>query len=187
MLCAGIIGYRALRRSRLPRGGRLGLYGFGASAHLAAQVALFEGATVYVMTRSEDARRLARDLGATWAGDATEAPPVPLDGAILFAPVGTLVLPALLALDRGATLAIAGIYLTDVPALNYQRHLYQERSLTSVTANTRRDGQEFLELAPKIPIKVVTQRYSFADGQRALQDLGSGRVSGAAVIDVAGS
>jgi alcohol dehydrogenase, propanol-preferring len=187
LLCAGIIGYRALRRSRLPRGGRLGIYGFGASAHLAAQVALFEGATVYVMTRSEEARRLAMELGATWTGDAADGPPDPLDAAILFAPVGTLVPPGLAALDRGGTLAIAGIHLSDVPGLDYQRHLFQERTLTSVTANTRRDGHEFLDLAPKIPLKVITRAYPFPDAQRALQDVAADRVTGAAVIDVASS
>jgi len=185
LLCAGIIGYRALRRSRLPRGGRLGIYGFGASAHLAAQVALFEGATLSVMTRSEEARRLAADLGATWTGDAAQGPPDPLDAAILFAPVGTLVPPALAALDRGGTLAIAGIHLSDIPGLDYQRHLFQERSLTSVTANTRRDGEEFLALAPEIPLKVITQAYPFPDAQRALEELAADRVTGAAVIEVA--
>ena len=115
LLCAGIIGYRALRRSRLPPGGRLGIYGFGGSAHLTAQIAMAEGARVHVMTRGAEARALALDLGAASAGDADDRPPEPLDAAILFAPVGTLVLPALEALDRGGTLAIAGIYLSDIP------------------------------------------------------------------------
>ena len=128
LLCAGIIGYRALRRSGLRRGGRLGIYGFGGSAHLTAQVALHEGATVHVMTRAEDARELALALGCASAQGADDPPPELLDAAILFAPVGTLVLPAMAALDRGGRLAIAGIHLTDIPALNYDRHLFQSAS-----------------------------------------------------------
>ena len=182
LLCAGIIGYRALRRSALPPGGRLGIYGFGASAHLAAQVALYEGATVHVMTRSEDARRLALELGASSAGDAADAPPEPLDAAILFAPVGTLVPVALEALDRGGTLAIAGIYLSDVPTLSYGRHLFEERSLRSVTANTRADGEEFLAIAARIPVRVVTTSYPLSAADRALADLAHDRVNGAAVL-----
>ena len=141
LLCAGIIGYRALRRAALPPGGRLGIYGFGASAHLAAQVALHEGATVHVLTRSADARRLALGLGATSAGDAADAPPEPLDAAILFAPAGDLVPVALRALDRGGTLAVAGIHLSDIPPLRYATDLFEERQLRSVTANTRSDGE----------------------------------------------
>ena len=138
LLCAGIIGYRALCRADLPEGGRLGIYGFGASAHITAQVAMAHGARVHVMTRSPQARELARRLGAASVGAADELPPEPLDSAILFAPVGTLVPPALAALDRGGTLAIAGIHLSEIPALDYQRHLFEERTLRSVTANTRR-------------------------------------------------
>jgi propanol-preferring alcohol dehydrogenase len=123
LLCAGIIGYRALRRSRLPTGGRLGIYGYGASAHLTAQVALAEGAIVHVLTRSRDAQALALQLGAASAGDAADEPPEKLDGATLFAPVGTLVPVALAALDRGGVLAMAGIHLTDIPTLNYEHHL----------------------------------------------------------------
>jgi len=182
LLCAGIIGYRALRRSALPPGGRLGIYGFGASAHLAAQIALHEGATVHVMTRSEDARRLALELGAASAVGSADAPPEPLDAAILFAPVGTLVPVALEALDRGGTLAIAGIYLSDVPTLSYERHLFEERSLRSVTANTRADGEEFLAIAAQIPVKVVTTPYAFAEADEALADLAHDRVNGAAVL-----
>src|SRR5438067_8596833 len=127
LLCAGIIGYRALRQTRLPSGGRLGIYGFGASAHLAAQVAVYEGARVHVATRSESARRLALELGAASVGGVDDAPPEALDAAILFAPAGALVPVALRSLDRGATLAVAGIYLSDIPVPNYQRHLFQER------------------------------------------------------------
>src|SRR5204863_7674208 len=123
----------------------LGIYGFGGSAHLAAQVAIHEGARVHVLTRSREAQQLSRELGAASAGDAYDAPPEPLDAAIVFAPVGDLVPVALEALDRGGVVAIAGIHLTDVPALNYERHLFGERELRSVTANTRADGREFLD------------------------------------------
>ena len=184
LLCAGIIGYRALRRVALPTGGRLGIYGFGASAHLAAQVALAEGATVHVLTRSAAARQLALDLGVASVGEATAAPPEPLDAAILFAPVGTLVPVALAALDRGGTLAIAGIHLSDVPVLNYQRHLFGERQLRSVTANTRRDGEEFLAAAAGIPITVHTTPYPLDRADAALRDLAADRVNGAAVLRV---
>src|SRR2546425_865503 len=152
LLCAGIIGFRALRRSALPAGGRLGIYGFGGSAHLAAQVALAEGATVHVMTRSPEARELALALGAASAGDTFEPPPEPLDSAIVFAPAGEIVPTALAALDRGGTLALAGIHLTDIPTLRYDDHLFQERQARSVTANTRRDGEEFPAIAERIGI-----------------------------------
>lgn len=184
LLCAGIIGYRALRRSGVQPGGRLGIYGFGASAHLAAQVAIFEDVEVCVMTRSEKGRRLARELGASFVGGSADEPPEPLDAAILFAPAGTLVPPALRALDRGGTLAVAGIYLSDIPQLNYAAELFQERRLCSVTANTRQDGSEFLELAARIPIRPTTTRYPFAEADQALADLAADRVSGAAVLQV---
>jgi propanol-preferring alcohol dehydrogenase len=182
LLCAGIIGYRALRRSHLPEGGRLGIYGFGGSAHLAAQIALSEGARVHVMTRSADARELAQKLGVHSVGGAKDPPPEPLDSSILFAPVGDLVPTALRALDRGGTLAIAGIYLSDVPALNYQTHLFEERALLSVTANTRKDGEDFLRLAAHIPVQVSTQSYDLDHANEALADLAHGRVNGAAVL-----
>lgn len=182
LLCAGIIGYRALRRANLPEGGRLGIYGFGGSAHITAQIALARGARVHVMTRSADARALALELGATSAGDAEAMPPEPLDSAILFAPVGSLVPPALGALDRGGTLAIAGIHLSDVPALDYQRHLFEERTLQSVTANTRRDGEEFLAEAARIGVRVTTSPYPMERADGALRDLAHDRVAGAAVL-----
>ena len=182
LLCAGIIGYRALRRARLPEGGRLGIYGFGASAHLAAQVAMFEGATVHVLTRSADAQRLARELGAASVGGATDDPPEPLDAAILFAPAGDLVPVALRALDRGGTLSVSGIYLSDIPSLRYERDLFYERTLTSVTANTRADGEAFLDLAARIPIKLTVQPYPFAEADRALADLAHDRITGVAVL-----
>jgi alcohol dehydrogenase, propanol-preferring len=185
LLCAGIIGYRSLRRAELPRGGRLGIYGFGGSAHLAAQVALSEGATVHVLTRSTAAQRLALELGATSAGDAYDEPPEPLDSAILFAPVGDLVPVALRALDRGGTLAIAGIHLTDIPPLRYATDLFEERQVRSVTANTRADGEEFLEIAARIPLHPTVTPYPFERADQALADLAGDRVEGAAVIRVA--
>jgi propanol-preferring alcohol dehydrogenase len=184
LLCAGIIGYRALRRSRLPTGGRLGIYGFGGSAHLTAQVALAEGARVHVLTRGESARALAAELGVTSVGGADDSPPEPLDAAILFAPVGTLVPTALAALDRGGRLAIAGIHLSDVPGLNYEDHLFEERELCSVTANTREDGRDFLATAARIGIRVSSVPYPMAEADRALADLAHGRVRGAAVLVV---
>jgi propanol-preferring alcohol dehydrogenase len=184
LLCAGIIGYRALRRAQLPPGGRLGIYGFGASAHLAAQVAIAEGARVHVLTRAAEAQQLALALGAESAGDACTAPPEPLDAAVLFAPVGDLVPVALEALDRGGTLAIAGIHLSDIPVLHYQRHLFYERTVRSVTANTRRDGQEFLELAATAGIRVTTTPYPLTAAADALADLVADHVRGAAVLRI---
>jgi len=184
LLCAGIIGYRALRRANLPPGGRLGIYGFGASAHLAAQVAMFEGATVHVMTRSVDGQRLALELGVASAQGASDPAPEPLDAAVLFAPVGPLVPVALEALDRGGTLSIAGIYLTEIPTLNYERDLFDERELTSVTANTRADGEAFLDIAARIPIETMTRVYPFEEADRALADLAHGRITGVGVLRV---
>ncbi len=184
LLCAGIVGYRALRRADLPPGGRLGIYGFGASAHLAAQVALAEGATVHVLTRSAAARRQALELGVASAGPADEGPPEALDSAILFAPAGGLVPVAMAALDRGGTLAVAGIHLTEVPPLDYQRHLFQERQLRSVTANTRADGEEFLTLAGRLGLRVTTRPYPLGEADRALTDLAHDRFTGAAVLVV---
>ena len=182
LLCAGIIGYRSLLRADLPPGGRLGIYGFGGSAHLTAQVALAQGATVHVMTRGERARELALELGAASAQGAADMPPEPLDAAILFAPVGELVLPALAALDRGGVLAVAGIHLSDIPSLNYQQHLFQERELRSVTANTRADARDFLAFAAGHHIEVTTPRYPLDRADQALADLAAGRIAGAAVL-----
>ena len=184
LLCSGIIGYRALRLADLPPAGRLGIYGFGASAHLAAQIALRQGARVHVLTRSAAAQRLALELGVTSAAGAADAPPEPLDAAILFAPVGDLVPVALRALERGGTLAVAGIHLSDIPALDYAAELFQERVLRSVTANTRRDGEELLALAAALNLQVVTTPYPFEQAQDALTDLAEDRVDGAAVLTV---
>ena len=183
LLCAGIIGYRALRRSDLPPGGRLGIYGFGGSAHLSAQVALFEGATIHVMTRSVVAQKLALELGCASAQGAYDEPPEGLDSAIIFAPTGDLVPFALRALDPGGTLAIAGIHLSDIPVLEYP-WLFEERQIRSVTANTRSDGVEFLELAARIPIRVTNTPYPLEAADRALADLAGDRVTGAAVLRV---
>jgi propanol-preferring alcohol dehydrogenase len=185
LLCAGIIGYRALKRAELPDGGRLGIYGFGGSAHLTAQIALHQGARVHVMTRSRQAQELALDLGCASAAGADAPPPEPLDSAILFAPAGELVPVALRALDRGGTLAIAGIHLSDIPPIEYQ-WLFQERQIRSVTANTRADGEELLALAAQIPIRATTTPYALADANQALVDLANDRIEGAAVL-LAGS
>jgi alcohol dehydrogenase, propanol-preferring len=184
LLCAGIIGYRALRRANIPKNGRLGIYGFGASAHLAAQIAIWQGVTVHVLTRSEQARRLALELGAASAGEAYASPPEPLDSAILFAPAGDLVPVALRALDRGGTLAVAGIHLTTIPALDYDSELFEERTVQSVTANTRADGAEFLQAAALAEIHVKTAPYALDAADTALADLAADRVTGAAVLAV---
>lgn len=182
LLCAGIIGYRALRRAALPPGGRLGLYGFGGSAHLCAQLALAQGATVHVLTRDPAARRLALELGAASARGAYDEPPEPLDSAILFAPVGDLVPVALRALDRGGILSVAGIHLSDTPPLHYESDLFYEKELRSVTSNTRRDGQDFLALAARHGVRATTHAYPLSEAQRALRDLKAGRFDGAAVL-----
>ena len=186
LLCAGIIGYRALRQAALPPGGRLGLYGFGGSAHLTAQVAMAEGAAVHVMTRSGKDQELARQLGAASVGGAFDPPPRPLDSAIVFAPIGTLVPVALAALDRGGTLAIAGIHLTDIPALNYEQHLFQERTVRSITANTRADGEQFLAIAARIGMRPTTTPYPLEKADQALYDLENDGFNGAAVLRVSG-
>jgi len=184
LLCAGIIGYRSLRRAALPPGGRLGIYGFGASAHLTAQIALAEGAEVHVLTRGEPARRLALSLGVASVGGPYDAPPAPLDSAIVFAPAGELVPLALAALDRGGTVALAGIHVTQVPPLDYQVHLFHEKRLTSVTANTRADGEELLRLASALSVRADVVSYPFPEADRALDDLSAGRFAGVAVLNV---
>jgi propanol-preferring alcohol dehydrogenase len=185
LLCAGIIGYRAYARSAVRPGGRLGLFGFGGSAHIVIQVARHHGCDVFVFSREERHRALARELGATWVGGSFDAPPHPLDAAILFAPAGELVPAALATLDRGATLAVAGIHLSDVPSLDYARHLFQERTLCSVTANTRDDGEALLRLAVEVPLRTHTVVYPLERANEALADLKADRVRGAAVLEVA--
>jgi propanol-preferring alcohol dehydrogenase len=182
LLCAGIVGYRALRRADLPPGGRLGIYGFGASAHVVAQVAISQGARVHVLTRSMQAQKLALRLGAASAAGAADAPPEPLDAAVLFAPVGDLVPVAMRALDAGGTLSIAGIHLSDVPPLNYAAELFREKQLRSVTANTRADGEEFLRLAAALRVTPEVGVRPLDEADQALADLAADRVTGAAVL-----
>jgi propanol-preferring alcohol dehydrogenase len=182
LLCAGIIGYRAYVRSNARPGARLGLYGFGGSAHIVMQIARHRGCRVFVFSRGGEHRDHALALGAEWIGDSFARPPEPLDAAILFAPAGDLVPAALASLDRGGTLAIAGIHLSDVPPLDYRRHLFEERELRSVTANTREDGRELLRLGLEIPIRTTVQRYPLERANQALQDLKHDRIRGAAVL-----
>jgi propanol-preferring alcohol dehydrogenase len=184
LLCAGIIGYRAYVLSGVRPGERLGLFGFGGSAHIGIQIARHRGNEVYVWSRGARHQALARELGAAWVGETGERAPELLHGAILFAPAGELVLPALEALDRGGTLAIAGIHLTDVPPLDYQRHLFQERALRSVTANTRADGRELLRLAAEVPLRTHTVAYALEAANDALVDLKQDRIRGAAVLRI---
>ena len=184
LLCAGIIGYRSLRLSNVQSGGRLGLYGFGASAHVTIQVAVHRNMQVYVFSRSRTHRDLARKLGAVWCGQSDQSPPTKLDGSIIFAPAGQIVPHALEHLDHGGTCALAGIYMTDVPPLNYDRHLYHERQLRSVTASTRRDGREFLDIAAEVPVRTTVTTYSLDQANEALLHLKTGRIDGAAVLRI---
>lgn len=182
LLCAGIIGYRALRRSQVPPGGRLGIYGFGSSAHITMQVALHRGCKVYVCTRGDSHRELALAMGATWVGDMGERVPVKMDSSILFAPAGDLVPVALRDLEKGGTLALAGIYMSDVPRMAYAEHLFYEKNLRSVTANTRKDGEELFREAAQIPIRPRTQAFPLAEANRALQLLKADRITGSGVL-----
>ena len=184
LLCAGIIGWRAYARSGVRPGERLGLYGFGGSAHIVIQIARHFGNEVYVVSRGEKHQALAREMGAVWVGDAGASPPVPLDAAILFAPAGDIVPAALAALDRGGVLAIAGIHLSEIPPLDYATHLFQERELRSVTANTRADGRRLLELAQEIPLATHTVPYPLERAGDALVDLKQDRIRGAAVLEI---
>jgi propanol-preferring alcohol dehydrogenase len=186
LLCAGIIGYRALKRSEVAPGERLGIYGFGNSAHVTIQVARHWGCSVYVATRGEKHRALARELGACWVGDSTDEPPEKLDGAILFAPAGELVPVALQALDRGGTLALAGIYMSQIPPLEYERDLFYERSVRSVTASTRRDGHELIALASEIPIVSHVESFPLEEVNVALRRLKADDINGSAVVRVSG-
>jgi propanol-preferring alcohol dehydrogenase len=181
LLCAGIIGLRALRQCGIRPGGKLAFYGFGGSAHVAIQVARHWGCTTHVFTRGAGHQSLARALGASEARPAPR-PDERFDAAVLFAPSGDLVPAALQALDKGGTLAVAGIHLSAVPPLDYQRHLFNERRLVSVTANTREDGRELLRLAREIPIRTKVQRYDLERANEALQDLKAGKVDGTAVL-----
>lgn len=183
LLCAGIIGYRSLRLSEIKPGERLGLYGFGASAHIVIQIARRLGCEVLVFTRGETHQRLARDLGASWAGRAEEIPPEPLDSAILFAPVGTLVPTALRALRKGGTLAINAIHLSPIPSLDYG-DLYHERTIRSVTNFTRRDADELLRLSAEVPVRTEVEIFPLREANRALQQLKAAELRGAAVLEI---
>ena len=182
LLCAGIIGYRALERSETPRGGKLGIWGFGSSAHITIQVALARGCEVFVATRGERHRQLARELGAAWVGEAAESLPVKVDGGILFAPAGELVPVALRSIEKGGTLAVAGIWLSDVPALDYERELFYERNLRSVTANTRKDGEAMLAEAAAVRLRPRVTEFPLAEVNRVLQLAREDRLSGTAVL-----
>jgi propanol-preferring alcohol dehydrogenase len=183
LLCAGVIGYRALKVSSIHRGGRLGLYGFGASAHIVIQIAQHWGCEVYVFTRGSEHQRLARELGAAWVGRAEETPPEKIDAAIIFAPAGGLVLDALRVLERGGTLALAGITMTPIPAIDYAR-LYHERKIASVANATRRDAEELLALAAEIPLKTEIEVFTLRDINAALAQLKHGKIRGAGVIEM---
>lgn len=181
LLCGGVIGYRSLKISGIQPGGRLGLYGFGASARLALQVAVHWGCDVFVCTRSQSEQQAARTLGAAWAGGYDDAPPTPLDAAITFAPVGDVVISALKAVERGGTVAINAIHLDRIPEFSYD-HLWLERQLRSVANFTRQDATEFLQLAAEIPIRTQVEEYPLTSANEALTALAGGRVSGAAVL-----
>jgi propanol-preferring alcohol dehydrogenase len=184
LLCAGIIGYRALRLSEIKPGQRLGLYGFGASAHVAIQVAVHWGCKVYVFSRSKEHQKLGQDLGAVWTGKSNQIPPEKLEGAIIFAPAGEIVLDALKALDKGGTLALAGIYMTPIPQMDYTEHLYYERTVRSVTASTRKDGDQLLQIAAEIPIQTKTTSFPLQDANKALLLLKRGKINGAGVLQI---
>lgn len=183
LLCAGIIGFRALRLSGIEHGGRLGLYGFGAAAHVAIQVARYWNVEVYACTRDERHRKLAKELGAVWAGGTIEEPPVKLDSAIVFAPAGEIVPAALRALKRGGTLTLGGIHMSQIPPLDYNL-LYQERVVRSVANNTRDDGEDFLNLAARIPIHTEVQVFPLEEANTALNKLKNDAIRGAAVLQV---
>jgi propanol-preferring alcohol dehydrogenase len=182
LLCAGIIGYRALSRANLPPGGRLGIYGFGSSAHITAQLAMAAGAEVYVMTRGQANQELAQRLQVAFVGDQTATPPQPVDSAIVFAPAGELVPVALRATERGGTVVLAGIHMSDVPAMDYELNLFYERDLRTVTANTRADGTAFLRLARTLRLAPSITRYPFSRTADAVRDLRAGTTSGSLVI-----
>jgi alcohol dehydrogenase, propanol-preferring len=185
LLCAGIIGYRSLRQSGIGPGGTLGLYGFGASAHIAVQIARYWGCRVFVFTRSEAHRALALELGAEWAGSAQDEPPARLDSAVIFAPVGSLYLDALRVLDRGGTVASAGIHMSPIPEMDYAA-LYHERKMVSVANATRKDGEEMLRIAAEIPVRTTVRTFPLEAANDVLCELKAGRINGAAVLTIGG-
>lgn len=185
LLCAGIVGYRSYKVSGAKRGDRLGLYGFGASAHIVLQVAVHLGCEVYVFTRAEKHRELARRLGAAWCGDAKDTPPALLDTSVIFAPVGWIVLEALRVTRRGGTVACAGVTMTDIPQMDYML-LYWERVVRSVANATRRDAHEFLEIAAEVPVRTEVTLFPLEQANEALAAMKHSRVEGAAVLKIAG-
>jgi propanol-preferring alcohol dehydrogenase len=182
LLCAGIIGYRALARAELPEGGTLAVYGFGSSAHIVLQLALHRGAAVHVCTRGEAHREMARAMGAAWAGEDPGRMPALADSAIIFAPAGELVPPALRALKKGGTLALAGIHMSDIPSMKYEECLFHEKNVRSVEANTRADGEGLLREAGEIPLRPRVATFPLEDANRALQMLAADRISGSGVL-----
>jgi propanol-preferring alcohol dehydrogenase len=184
LLCAGIIGYRALRLCDIQPGQRLGLYGFGGSAHVTIQLARQWGCEVYVYTRSEGHRQLARELGAAWVGGAEEDPPFKMHGSIIFAPAGRLVLDALRVMERGGTLALAGVTMSPIPELDYDRLLYWERTVRSVANFTRQDARELLRLAAEVPICTTVQTFSLEQANEVLLALKRSEIDGTAVLTV---
>ncbi len=184
LLCAGIIGFRALKLSNLKPGETLGLYGFGASAHVAIQVAVHRGCRVLVFTRSRDHMAHAEKLGAAWTGTSKDRPPEKPASSIVFAPAGEIVLDALAHLEKGGTVALAGITMTTIPALDYDRHLYHEKMLRSVTASTREDGRELIRLAAAIPIRTDTILFPLEEANEALRLIKESRISGAGVLEI---
>jgi len=186
LMCAGLIGYRSYRlATEEPDVLRLGIYGFGAAAHIICQVAVYQGKQVYAFTRPGDnlAQKFALRLGAKWAGESDQQPPMPLDAAIIFAPVGSLVPAALRATAKGGIIVCAGIHMSDIPSFPY-RILWEERIVRSVANLTRRDGRKFLEIAPRVPVRTDVQTYCLEDANRALDDLRYGRITGAAVLEM---
>jgi len=182
LLCAGIIGYRSLRRSAIRKGERLALYGFGSSAHVVIQIARHWGCEIFVSTRGESHRALARSLGAAWVGGTFDTPPVKVDSAIIFAPAGELVPVALRALRKGGTLALAGIHMSQIPAMEYEECLFYEKDLRSVTANTRSDGEELLRVAAEIPIRPRVTTFPLAQANEALIRLRQDAIDGTGVL-----
>jgi propanol-preferring alcohol dehydrogenase len=184
LLCAGIIGYRALRLSEIEPGQKLGLIGFGASAHVAIQVAVHWGCEVFVFSRSEDHRALAEKLGAVWTGTSKDEPPAKLDSVVNFTPAGPTVLDGMRMLDKGGTQALAGIYMSPIPEMDYMEYLYQERTLRSVANATRQDGEDLLRIAAEIPIRPTTTSFPLEEANKVLQLLKDSKIDGAAVFKI---
>jgi propanol-preferring alcohol dehydrogenase len=185
LLCAGIVGYRAFKRSRPRDGGTLAIYGFGSSAHVIMQIATHRGMDVYVVTRGREHRELAREMGAAWVGEEAADMPEKVDSAVIFAPAGELVAPALEKMRKGGTLSLAGIHMSDIPMLNYHEHVFFERDIRSVTANTRQDGRELLAEAAEVPIRPHVTTYRLEQANQALQDVKADRIRGSSVLIVA--